>query len=585
MSVGAATYDRNHFDCQLDAVPLCNVLNPSMLFDNVTGPGDCLLSSPAPTCDAYNCSWSCVFDCRVDHAWQHPEFQLHCCDQEGGGLLVAFGILVGLMSSVFINIGQNIQAIGAKQPGADKDPCSSRTWIIGLSLFIGGSLGNMVAMAFASATILVPLESSQFVTNVLFSKYVNKCEITQRQWTGTWLAVLGTVFTCIFGPNDNRCFRIPKLASFWAAPGWIIYVIFTFALAGAGWVAYSKLLKASKSKNPPPIAEVGLPALYAVSSALIGGAQMIVHSKALAELFDMLFSGIITLVELLSHWFFWLELVITAVCGIFWAVQMNNAITLYDPLFIIPLLQASYITFGAMGSGIFYQEFKTLHLAPAGAATWFFYILGMLMVISGIMLLAPPSAMAACANFWKPKARAPMVQLHPVQEVKAKQDSATSLSSPNGTSVQGDDLPARPSPLSRGASSMEMVAGVPGLSSLTPSLKLGSGDGGSKKLWGSLRSNLQGSVESARAAMDSVDSNSPKVAGYDQLDEARCAEPQKEASAPGVAETADSIQGVDVDGGDLEASHAESSQPPSELDAESEDEQEALPDSVSAEHV
>ena len=246
-------------------------------------------------------------NCSSSISWDHPDHPRVCCvvgggslgingtavEAEGAGLATGIGIIVGLMSSIFINLGQNLQAIGAKEPGADTEPCSSRTWIkgvwsgldfrtvwlmlcydgrpsaanpevrgstpvpTGLTLFICGSIGNMVAMAFASATILVPLESSQFVTNVFFSKFINETHVSGRQWLGTWLAVLGTVFTCVFGPNDDRCFNIDMMISFWTAPGWIIYVIFTFSLSGLGWLMYGKLLAASKTEHPPQIAEVG----------------------------------------------------------------------------------------------------------------------------------------------------------------------------------------------------------------------------------------------------------------------------------------------------------------------------------------
>jgi len=94
--------------------------------------------------------------------------------------------------------------------------------------------------------------------------------------------------------------------------------------------------------------------------------------------------------DLLGKWLFWVELLITAVCGIYWAVQMNRSLGLYDPLFIIPLLQSSYITFGATASGIFYQEFRTLHeKGLAGPGSWVFFIGGMIMIVAGIMLLAP----------------------------------------------------------------------------------------------------------------------------------------------------------------------------------------------------
>ena len=73
------------------------------------------------------------------------------CDSEGSGSAVVVGIMIGLISSIGINLGQNIQSIGMKQPGAAEKPCTSKTWVIGLTVFVIGSLGNMVAMAFASA--------------------------------------------------------------------------------------------------------------------------------------------------------------------------------------------------------------------------------------------------------------------------------------------------------------------------------------------------------------------------------------------------------------------------------------------------
>ena len=80
----------------------------------------------------------------------------------------------------------------------------------------------------------------------------------------------------------------------------------------------------------------------------------------LAELFDMMAGGAISFVGLLSEWFFWLELAITAACGIFWAIQMNKSLGLYDPLFIIPLLQSSYIVFATVAGGIYFQACSTL---------------------------------------------------------------------------------------------------------------------------------------------------------------------------------------------------------------------------------
>ena len=368
------------------------------------------------------------------------------CKVEESGNLLALGICMGLVSSVLINVGQNIQALGAKEPGADVKPCTSKKWVIGLTIFIIGSLGNAVAMAFASATILVPLESSQFVTNVLFSKFINKCEVTRQQWLGTMLAVLGTVLTCVFGPNDDRCFTMDTMISFWTAPAWIAYLLATFALSGLGWFAYFRLRAAARGPRPPKIAEVGLPALFAVSSALIGGAQMIVHSKGLAELFDMLAAGgDLDFVGLLQTWLFWVEILICAVCGIFWAVQMNRSLTLYDPLFIIPLLQASYITFGSMGSGIFYQEFETLSKnGMVGAYAWLLYIGGVMLVVVGILLLAPPAAFAACAACCPCAGGGGTLKYHDVDKSTERAPSDDAMEEGSGGGKGGKSTAGRP---------------------------------------------------------------------------------------------------------------------------------------------
>jgi len=270
-------------------------------------------------------------------------------------------------------------------------------------------LGNLVAMAFASASILVPLESSQFVTNVLFSKLVLKKEITLRQWCGTSLSVFGTVLACVYGPNDARCFTMTQLTSFWTSTSWIVYLILSLSAAAAGWTTYHNLR--SLNVRSPVVDEVALPMLFAVSSALLGGAQMIVHSKVLAELFDMMAAGTIGFWGLLSSWFFWLELLITAGCGIFWALQMNASLALYDPLFIIPLLQSSYITLGATGSGIFFQEFAVLHITGiAGPATWFGFIIGMLCIVVGLLLLAPAKNLSCGRMSMRPSVRSYRVE-------------------------------------------------------------------------------------------------------------------------------------------------------------------------------
>lgn len=91
----------------------------------------------------------------------------------------------------------------------------------------------------------------------------------------------------------------------------------------------------------------------------------------------------------LRTWYFYLELFLLITMGFFWLYRMNQSLGLYDPLFIIPLLQSSYILFGVVAGGIYFEEFAGLHNGPAGYAGWPLFILGMLAVLSGLALIAP----------------------------------------------------------------------------------------------------------------------------------------------------------------------------------------------------
>ena len=276
---------------------------------------------------------------------------------------------------------QSSQAVAAK-------PCSSRTWVVGLSVFITGSLLNFAAFTFASASILVPIEAVQFVVNVIFNKYVNQKAVSPRMLCGVVLTIVGTVFCVVFGSGDARCFNIAELQSFWGQPLWIVYLCTTILAAIGAHAVHERYARAAAAGARLRNAQYVMPVAFAVSSALLGGAQMIVHSKAVAEIMELQFQMIQPLP--LAHHFFYVEMVLLSGTGIFWLYRMNKSLGLYDPLFIIPLLQSSYILFGVIAGGIYFQEFAGLHNGPAGALGWPLFLLGMLGVLSGLALIAPP---------------------------------------------------------------------------------------------------------------------------------------------------------------------------------------------------
>ena len=115
--------------------------------------------------------------------------------------MLLVGILLGTFASIGINIGQNMQADGIQTlPEEDQmKPWKSRVWIIGNAIFISCSIVNFAALGQAPASVLVPLESIQFVTNVAYSRIVKKAVIPPKMMLGVALAMCGTVLTVVFG--------------------------------------------------------------------------------------------------------------------------------------------------------------------------------------------------------------------------------------------------------------------------------------------------------------------------------------------------------------------------------------------------
>ena len=292
------------------------------------------------------------------------------------------GVIIHVAGSVGINIGQNLQALGLAGLEAGVKPHKSRTWVIGMGVFIVASIITFGALSLASASILVPLESIQFIVNIMFGKFVRKKVISMKMYFGTFVLISGITIIVVFGPKEGGCFTLSTLRQLWFNGVWIAYFIATFAVAAVMYVVWRWYCSRKAAGSPLPYDNYLAPIAFTVSSALFGGGQMIVHSKLLAELLELTAaSGEIAFAD----GFFWLELLLTALFGVYWLFRLSQCLGLYEPLFIIPLMQTGFIVFGAIAGGIFYKEFDEL-LENSYAMP--LYILGILTTIFGLTFLA-----------------------------------------------------------------------------------------------------------------------------------------------------------------------------------------------------
>ena len=72
----------------------------------------------------------------------------------------------------------------------------------------------------------------------------------------------------------------------------------------------------------------------------------------------------------------------------FWLYRMNRALALFEPLFIIPLLQVFWTFFATLNGGIYFREFMG-DVFLRDDATGFSF--GVLIIFIGVYFLAPSS--------------------------------------------------------------------------------------------------------------------------------------------------------------------------------------------------
>ena len=166
------------------------------------------------------------------------------CNSASSGLGFVIGVSMGVCGSIGINIGQNLQAAGIQSLDIEDrtKPHKSRTWIIGTTVFVVFSLINFAALALAPASVLTPLESIQFVTNVVYNRVVNKAVVSARMNMGVACACVGTVLSVVFGAKPSGCHSLAQLRGFWASGAWWTYLGITIALALAGHYYHLSLI-------------------------------------------------------------------------------------------------------------------------------------------------------------------------------------------------------------------------------------------------------------------------------------------------------------------------------------------------------
>lgn len=305
------------------------------------------------------------------------------------------GICLCLFGAVCNNLGNNIQSLGLEKRIAaeaqalaavvsgctvQKELGLNLTWVVGTVIYVLGAFLLFGSFALAPASILAPLESVQFVTNIIFGRVVLKRRVPCLMVVGTVLTVAGTVLAVTSGSHSAQTFTIEDLLDHWRAPGWIAFVVMLAMMTICCLLAYRVYDRKKAEGKPLPGHWLVSPICYAAFSAAIG-TQSVVHVKCLSELLE-LWTTTTEGVDIWVHWYTyvtilaWLSMILT------WIYLLNKAIAFYDPLFMLPLMQANFIFFAVLSGGVFFQEFDEFK-----PIQWVLFFSGVGVMLVGISMI------------------------------------------------------------------------------------------------------------------------------------------------------------------------------------------------------
>ena len=273
-------------------------------------------------------------------------------------------------------------AAAADDSSATEQAAHTAMWYLGTGAFVVGSLSTFAAFGFAAQSLLAALESIQFVSNVVFAKYVHGEAITTRMMLATLSIVGGNVLVVIFSSHvalvltsDEIIYLYMNNAAFWG------YAACTFVIWAAGEYIFYTYHNARVHRNQR-LWNHGLvePLAYVVSSAIIG-AVAVLYAKCLSMLIQVSARGIVNETILAP---FYICLVIWILFVAYWLRRLDGGLELFPPLFFIPVIQVAFVFFAIVIGGIFFEEFNTFTWEQ-----WLGFTAGVVMILAGVYGLAP----------------------------------------------------------------------------------------------------------------------------------------------------------------------------------------------------
>ncbi|QCD94139.1 probable magnesium transporter NIPA8 [Vigna unguiculata] len=303
------------------------------------------------------------------------------------------GAFINLFGSIAINFGTNLLKLGHNERerhlhGSDgvngkmtlKPIIYFQSWRIGIVFFFLGNCLNFISFGYAAQSLLAALGSVQFVSNIAFAYFVLNKMVTVKVLVATAFIVLGNVFLVAFGNHQSPVYTPEQLTEKYTNMAFLLYLLALVSVVALHHSIYKRgELLLAVSHDLRPYWSMLLPFSYAIVSGAVGSCSVL-FAKSLSNLLRLAMSNGYQL----HSWFTYSMLLLFLSTAGFWMTRLNEGLSLFDAILIVPMFQIAWTFFSICTGFIYFQEYQVFD-----ALRTTMFILGMMCVFIGISLLAP----------------------------------------------------------------------------------------------------------------------------------------------------------------------------------------------------
>lgn len=259
-------------------------------------------------------------------------------------------------------------------------------------MFTLGTAMSFGAFKFAAQSLLSGLGSVQFLSQVVFSRFVLHEKIEQYAYAGVGLIITGCVCIVIFGAHGTKNYRPEELAALYGRSEYVCYLLgagFLACVVSLSYTSMKQRIMRDRGLGRFDIAQATvrerqiLAVFFSIKSGLFG-TQAVVLAKSLSMLLiQALHPNPAYSNPLLSYQTYFILLGFIA-AATYWVTRLNHGLRLFEAVYLVPMMQICWILFSTIAGGIYYEEFIEFGKKEYGA-----YAVGFVCVLIGVALLCP----------------------------------------------------------------------------------------------------------------------------------------------------------------------------------------------------